>query len=170
MQFSPWKMRRPKKRSTPRRRARKKEDDSSLRFFILETLSQRFLQNILIDFRFFEKIEKCKKKLNFWKCFAKISVTKFRERKIWDCYHQKDNLQQIYLVAGENLPYVKKLCHTANQYFCFRSLYSVDCGWDCISSLRFQSPSPPKDEGPIEVFGPCDPRFVPSFQFTHAAC
>ena len=32
------------------------------------------------NFCFFQKIE------NLWKCFAKISVTKFREWKIWDCY------------------------------------------------------------------------------------
>ena len=56
-QFSPWKMRRPKKRSTPRRSARKMQDNSSLRFFIFETLSQRFLRNIFIDFQFFEKIK-----------------------------------------------------------------------------------------------------------------
>ena len=31
-------------------------------------------------FCFFQKNE------NLWKCFAKISVTKFREWKIWDCY------------------------------------------------------------------------------------
>ena len=32
--------------------------------------------------------EKCvdQKKQNFWKCFAKISVTKFRKLKIWDGY------------------------------------------------------------------------------------
>ena len=53
--FSQWKMRRPKKRSTPRRSARKKEKDSSLRIFILDTLSQRFLRNIFIDLQFFEK-------------------------------------------------------------------------------------------------------------------
>ena len=32
------------------------------------------------NFCFFQKIE------NLWKCFAKISVTKFRKWKIWDCY------------------------------------------------------------------------------------
>ena len=67
-QFSPWKMRRPKKRSTPRRSARKNEQDSHLRFFIFETLSQRFLQNIFIDFRFFEKTK------NRQFCFAIFSV------------------------------------------------------------------------------------------------
>ena len=51
---------RPKKQSTPRRRARKNEEDSSLRFFIFETLSQRFLRNIFIDFRFFEKNKNAK--------------------------------------------------------------------------------------------------------------
>ena len=33
------------------------EEDGGLRFFIFETLSQRFLQNIFIDFQFFEKIK-----------------------------------------------------------------------------------------------------------------
>ena len=37
-------MRPPKKRSIPRRSARKNKEDSSLRFFIFETLSQRFFR------------------------------------------------------------------------------------------------------------------------------
>ena len=53
-QFSPWKMHRQKKQSTPQRRTRKNEEDGSLRFFIFETLSQRFLQNIFRDFQFFD--------------------------------------------------------------------------------------------------------------------
>ena len=79
-------MRRPKKRSSPRRTARKNEEDSSLRFFIFEILSQRFLQNIFRDFHFLEKNEKFQNCENLWKCFVKISVTKFRKWKIWDCY------------------------------------------------------------------------------------
>ena len=74
-QFSRWKMRRPKKRSIPRRSARKNEEDSSLRFFIFETLSQRFLQNIFIDFRFFEKTQ------NRPFCFAFFSVKNASTKK-----------------------------------------------------------------------------------------
>ena len=62
-QFSRGKMRRPKKRSTPRRSARKNEENSHLRFFIFETLSQRFLQNIFRDFQFFEKSKKCQNRV-----------------------------------------------------------------------------------------------------------
>ena len=66
--FSQWKIRWQKKRSIPRRTARKNEEDSHLRFFIFETLSQRFLQNIFIDFRFFEKTQ------NRRFCFAIFSM------------------------------------------------------------------------------------------------
>ena len=55
--FSPWKMCWSKKWSTPRWTARKKQENSHLSFFILETLSQRFLQNIFRHFQFFEKIK-----------------------------------------------------------------------------------------------------------------
>ena len=51
LQFSRGKMRRPKKQSTPRRSARKNEENSHLRFFIFETLSQRFLRYIFRDFQ-----------------------------------------------------------------------------------------------------------------------
>ena len=84
--ISPWKMCRPKKWSTPWRRAQKNEEDITLRFSILETLSERFLQNIFRDFRNFGVVKFFQKSENLWKCFAKISVTKFRKWKIWDCY------------------------------------------------------------------------------------
>ena len=42
----------------------KNEQDSSLRFFILETLSQRFLRNIFKDFQFFWTDEKRRKLRN----------------------------------------------------------------------------------------------------------
>ena len=53
--FFPWKMCQLKKWSTPRWTARKKQENSDLSFFIVKTLSQRFLQNIFRNFQFFEK-------------------------------------------------------------------------------------------------------------------
>ena len=55
--FSPWKMCWSKGWSTPWWTAWKKQENSHLSFFILETLSQRFLQNIFRHFQFFEKIK-----------------------------------------------------------------------------------------------------------------
>ena len=39
-------------------KSKEKKEDGHLRFFIFETLSQRFLQNIFRNFQFFEKIKK----------------------------------------------------------------------------------------------------------------
>ena len=87
-------MRRLKKRSTPRRRARKKEEDSSLRFFILETLSQRFLRNIFIDFQFFEK----NKNLCF---FQKLFAPLRHIRKVFDKSSgvHNDRLRQLEVIV-----------------------------------------------------------------------
>jgi len=52
------------------RRVPKKEEDSSLRTFILETLTQRILQNIFIDFRFLKKLKNAKN-IKFLKMFLK---------------------------------------------------------------------------------------------------
>ena len=74
----------PKKQSTSWRSARKKEEDSSLRFFIFETLSQRFLQNIFKDFRFLEKTQ------NRSFCFAiLIFLNVFKKTKIYENVSQK---------------------------------------------------------------------------------
>ena len=47
-------------------------------FFRSTHFSLRKTQNKMVCFEFFQKNE------NLWKCFAKISVTKFRKLKIWD--------------------------------------------------------------------------------------
>ena len=58
LQFSPWKMHRQKKQSTPGRRAQKIKEYGSLRLLIFKTLSLRFLQKNFRHFQFFEKIKK----------------------------------------------------------------------------------------------------------------
>ena len=93
-QFSRWKMRRPKKQSTPRRSARKNEENSSLRFFIFDTLSQRFLRNIFIDFQFFEK----NKNLCF---FQKLFAPLRHIRKVFDKSSgvHNDRLRQLEVIV-----------------------------------------------------------------------
>ena len=53
-QFSPWKRRLQKKRSTPRRRQRKMQENCHLRFLIFKLSSQRFFDLKLAIFRFFK--------------------------------------------------------------------------------------------------------------------
>ena len=62
-QFSPWKRRLQKKRSTPRRRQRKMQENCHLRFLIFELSSQRFFDLKLAIFRFFKNSKKHK----FWR-------------------------------------------------------------------------------------------------------
>ena len=57
-QFSPWKRRLQKKRSTPRRRQRKMQENCHLRFLIFELSSQRFFDLKLTIFRFLKNSKK----------------------------------------------------------------------------------------------------------------
>ena len=96
-------MRPPKKRSIPRRSARKKEEDSSLRFFVFETLSQRFLRNIFIDFQFFEE----KKKLCFFqKPFAPL-------------HHNRKSIDKSSGVHNDQLRQLEVIVTSRNNIFLF---------------------------------------------------
>ena len=65
-------------------------------------------------FLLFQKIE------NLWKCFAKISVTKFRKWKIWDCYllHFSVLIVVVYSVFSVDAFFTEKIAKQ-NRLFLF---------------------------------------------------
>ena len=67
------------------------------------------------NFCFFQKIA------NLWKCFAKISVTKYREWKFWDCYLFPFSalIVVVYSVFSVDAFFTEKIAKQ-NRLFCWR--------------------------------------------------